>query len=124
MNGDSGFGSMSIQDLIEGFADAVKTSAHHRFSGRPRRANKAFDRSVEIVNELRSRGPDALSALLPLLAHAEPEVRLGAAARALRFAPEVAKPVLKELAVGPQSLLRFEAEMTLAEYEKGNLRTF
>jgi hypothetical protein len=59
--------------------------------------NRLYDEKVEIDTELRGRGDPAVRALLPLLTHGSPQVRLNAAIATLAIAPVEARRVLQAL---------------------------
>ena len=81
--------------------------------------NEYADRVFEINAELIRRGGQAWKVLAPLLEHRDPQVRLSAAAFVLRFDVESAVPVLQALTKRPRGEIRFNAEMTLKLWEKG-----
>ena len=73
---------------------------------------------VAIYRKLRERG--AQQSLLSLLDHADANVKVWAAARALEFAPNKAERVLDELRHGT-GIASLNAEYTLREWRKGTL---
>ena len=75
---------------------------------------------ADVYRELRARGAEAQSALLPLLDHENDAVKCWAASHALEFAPERGEPVLTRLARG-RLALAFSARQTLREWRNGNL---
>jgi hypothetical protein len=85
----------------------------------PGNANRCADElhAQYVVLRQTQAGRDAVTSLIT---HAEPSVRLWAAAHSLEWAPDVARVALEELrdSGGPVS---FEAKWTLKEYEKGRL---
>ncbi len=81
--------------------------------------NEYADRIFEINAELIRRGGQAWKILASLLEHRDPQVRLSAAAFLLRFDVESAVPVLQALTRIPRGEIRFNAEMTLKLWEKG-----
>ena len=87
-----------------------------------RRVNRLFDENRVYLHRLRSdeRGRALIEALLD---DGDPGVRLKAAAHALEWNPDAARPVIAGVAalegLWPH---RFDAEMTLREYDAGRLR--
>jgi Domain of unknown function (DUF2019) len=88
---------MSPQSLVELFATESTAREIVLEAGDPRGANKHFDKMVAAYRELRSRGAEALTLLLPLLDHEDPRVRADAARYALEFAPHLAERVLTSM---------------------------
>ncbi len=85
-------------------------------------ANTHADEIAAIYSELRRRGREAQRRLLPLLAHANANVRGWAAAHALEFEPTRGEATLSEMAAGPPGEHRLNAEMALAMWRAGSLR--
>jgi len=93
----------------------------HRELETPEKANKAFDEQVKIWDELKNRGPAAISVFLGLLRAPSAAVRLNSASLALFVAPEEAESVLEQLTTAPK-LLGFSASMTLKQWRAGKLK--
>ena len=70
----------------------------------------------------RLRGSGEQRQLLPLLNHDDPAVVAWAGAHALEFAPLEGERALTALAERDGGVIGFGAEMTLAEWRRGNLR--
>jgi hypothetical protein len=116
------FSALSTGDLVDIYAAAA---VHHQAAtahGDAHGAQLAFGTVGAAYGELRSRGPEAQRALLPLLGHASPAVRLAAGAHALEFAPEEGEPVLEELAAEDETSVAFDAALTLEVWRAGDLR--
>jgi hypothetical protein len=116
------FSELDVDAIVEVYAAAA---AHHYGAtqhGDAHGAKVAFDAVSAAYRELRIRGPEAQRALLPLLRHENPAVRLAAGAHALEFAPEEGEPALTELATTDETPVAFDAEMTLAVWRDGELR--
>jgi hypothetical protein len=113
--------SSTIEELVEAYRRAAAAHGQATSDGDHRAANRHHDVIAKIYRELRSRGPSAQSALVPLIHDANDGVRSWAAAHALEFAPERAEPVLEKLAAG-SGLVGFAAEMTLEMWRKGELK--
>ena len=121
MNG-ADFSSMEVDGIVDVY---VAAAAHHYGAtqhGDAKGAKLAFDTVAAAYRELRVRGPEAQRALLPLLRHENPAVRLAAGAHALEFAPEEGGPALTELAEEDETSVAFDAEMTLELWRGGELR--
>ena len=78
-----------------------------------RAANRQADRVMAIYKELRDRGADAQSALLPLLDHVDPHVRRWAAFHAIEFAPQQAEVTLTDLRLSDNRIVRTLADIAL-----------
>jgi len=116
------FSGMDVSGIVDVYAAAA---AHHYGAmqhGDQQGAKLAFDAVAAAYRELRARGIDAQRALLPLLMHENPAVRLAAGAHALEFAPEAGEPALVELAAEDETSVAFDAEMTLEVWREGELR--
>jgi hypothetical protein len=107
--------------LVDSFARAAVARFEAFETSTARVANRHFKLMTDIYRELKSRGLEAQRALLPLLNHAEPAARLGAAWLALDFAPTLGEPALRALKA-LHGLIGHEAGATLEEWKKGSLR--
>jgi len=112
--------SLTAKELADLFVESAvaRTIAIDKMD--PRTGNKYFDTMTNIYSELKSRGIESQRALLPLLHHEDPGVRLNAAALAFEFAPELAEPVIDSLAK-LDGFVGFEAELVLEIWQKGEL---
>lgn len=99
------------------------TAAHGTATekGDYRTANREDETIAAVFRELRGRGIEAQKALLGFLDHGDPYVRVLTAAYALEFAPEQGEPVLTEISRS-RGIPALNAEMTLQEWRKGNLK--
>lgn len=68
------------------------------------------------------RGEEGRMALLDLLNHPDPHVRTWAAAHSLEFAPDRAEATLNEVAQSDVGIVSFDAEITLEQWKKGELK--
>jgi hypothetical protein len=91
--------------------------------GNPRRWNRLVDEAQLYHLRLRE-SEEGRAGIEGLLADGEPEVRGWAAAHALLWAPEKARPVLEALQQDPAAHWerQHSAEMTLQVFDKGELR--
>jgi hypothetical protein len=87
-----------LAELVSVFRETARSRGACLQSGDYRRGNKAAALLKTIYAELRRRGADSQSALLPLLEDGDPGVRLEAATRVWDFASDKAAPVLEVLA--------------------------
>jgi Domain of unknown function (DUF2019) len=112
--------SLSSQELADLFTAAAiaRTGAINEL--KPKVGNRHFDMMTDIYLELKSRGIDAQRMLLPLIGHADPDVRFNAAALALEFAPALAEPVLESLKQ-LHGFVGYEAKLTLEMWAEGEL---
>jgi Domain of unknown function (DUF2019) len=112
---------MSLDELVAHYAKSAAEHGRATESGDPRSANAAYEVLISAWHELRSRGDDAQSAILPLLNHVDPGVRVWAGTHALMFAPDVATHTLEALS-REDGFAAFDAEMTLDAWKKGTLK--
>jgi Domain of unknown function (DUF2019) len=116
------FSGMDVDGIVEVYAAAAAHYYGATQHGDSHGANVAFETVSAAYRELRVRGIEAQHALLPLLAHENPAVRLAAGAHALEFAPEAGEPALTELTAEDETSVAFDAEMTLEVWRDGELR--
>jgi hypothetical protein len=109
-----------VDELVANYR--IAASAHRRATARGDHvaANGHHEVVAAIYRELRRRGITAQNELLPLLKDPDPAIKGWAAAHALEFAPDVAEPVLAEIASG-RGMQALNAEMTLDVWRKGKL---
>ena len=111
----------AVADLVQRYAEAACAHGRATEAGDHATTNQASEVIAGVYRELRRRGVDAQSALLPLLHAAEPGVRLWAGSHALEFAPADGERALSALEDGPERLLAFSAKMTLRQWRSGCL---
>jgi Domain of unknown function (DUF2019) len=88
------------------------------------RANREFDRAMNVARELLSRGRPASDAILDLLGHENPYVRKEVAFLALEIEPQRGEEVLAELGRNYSDLdIGFAAGFTLEQWRAGKLKT-
>ncbi len=109
----------TVQDLVLRYVEAAAAHREASEDGDYERANPEHDVVAAAYRELRARGEQ--EALLPLLTHDDPGVRVWAGAHALEFFPRDGERVLKDLAAEP-GLAGFNAQMTLETWREGALR--
>ena len=113
--------NLTIDEVISLYIDAADKQYGAIQVGNTRAADKVGGVIATAYRELRQRGVQAQTALLPLLEHPDPSVRIWAASHTLEFEPEQAEPVLEKLA-GEDSLQGFSGDMTLRVWKDGSLR--
>jgi hypothetical protein len=118
----SNFSELDVDRIVEMYAAAASHHRHATAHGDGGSAKMAFDDIAAAYRELRVRGPEAQRALLPLLEHDDPAVRLAAGAHALEFAPEDGEPALTTLAATDETSIAFDAQMTLEVWRGGELQ--
>jgi hypothetical protein len=112
--------SISTDVLAQYVVAAIKYGETER--ARDFRAGNKFADIVFAKGKLLRDTADGQRALQSLLTHLDEYVRIWAAKDCLFFAPNLAIPVLEELAKVP-GLQGFAAEMTLKEWRAGRLIT-
>jgi hypothetical protein len=108
------------EELLSDYAATAKKHMEASNSGNYRVANRAYDRLVKLRRELMDRGASGRSALLSLLGHVDPEVRVWAAADCLPVDTTKAEQVLSDL-VHCSGIVALTAETTLDEWKAGRL---
>lgn len=111
----------SVDVVVNKYVAAAIAHGQATEAGNHKKANREADQLAESYRDLRSRGLDSQQALLPLLNHDNPNVRLWAGSHALEFAPAEGERVLVALQVVPGSLVGFSAKMTLQQWRAGAL---
>lgn len=110
--------SRDLDDLVSGYVAC--RNAWEGALGNASKANPLFDEAHRMAVQLRA-SDEGRAALLELLDHSSPAVRLGAATESTPYAPRLAEVTLRALADagGRHS---FSAEIVLKEFEAGRLR--
>ena len=116
-----GIDSDSRTDPVQRYIAAAM--AHHTATkdGNYRSANASADTLVDCCAEILGDSGFGSSALMVLMRHKEPCVRIWAARDSLPFSENEAVEVLKALS-GRSDLIGFDAEMVLREWKAGRLR--
>lgn len=109
-----------IATLVSAYRSSAADHGAATENGDYPQANRHHDMIAKIYRELRRRGDEVRSALLPLLDDFNPHVRAWAASHALEFAPERGERVLQRLA-GVAGVVGLNAETTLREWKNGSL---
>ena len=108
--------------LVRAFAEAAALNGRATDAANYRDGNRKHDIAMKAYRELRRRGVAAQDELRALLSDENPWVRYWAAVVVLEYACDEAASVLERLAETQESpALRFNAELVLSEWRKGNL---
>jgi hypothetical protein len=113
------FKTASTEQLVEAFRKLSAEHGHALEAANARVANRRFDTLVAIIQELRSRAPEAQPQLLQLLADPEPSTRSWTATAVLDVAPSEAEQVLEELSRTQRNALGFSADRMLEQWREG-----
>jgi ParB-like chromosome segregation protein Spo0J len=92
------FNKMSIEELVQSFADNCVRQDEAGFKDQISEYKKLYKQMAAIVDELKSRAPDARSALVSLYDHPNVQVKLQAAKLSLAVAPSEARQVIEAIA--------------------------
>lgn len=111
----------SVAELSTLYEEAAMMQWQALQDANAKAANIQYGRIEAIRRELRNRGREGESALLTLMGSNNPHVRAWAAAHVLEFDPKRAEAELEQLANGPPSMVRLDAEMTLKQWRAGKL---
>lgn len=109
---------MSLEQLVEQFANHVQSETEAGWRGDSPTANKHADKYLAVFDELRAHGDAGRDALAVLLKHPRMDVRVTAAVFLLRHRRAEAKAVLEEAAQG-KGMVPFEAQEALKRWEEG-----
>lgn len=104
--------------LVEEFAREVASQTDAIWRGDAKTGNKHAKRYVRAFRKLRSTGDSGREALVPLLDHERPDVRVAAAAHLLRYCTTEAMAVLREAAQG-NGQAAFEASEAIKRWQEG-----
>jgi hypothetical protein len=113
--------TVSLEELSARYERAATLHGQASREGAHRVANARYKELIAAWKELRKRDEEGRAALVRLMASADPHVRLWSASHVLEFQPAAAEAELERLAKGPPSVVRLDAEMTLAEWRAGRL---
>jgi hypothetical protein len=90
-------GKMTAPQLVERFMELALGQFKAELYGEIAKYNRLYREIVAIEQELKSRPGDQRSALVPLFAHPNPQVRLMAAQSTLAVTPAAARQALQEI---------------------------
>lgn len=93
---------------------------HSDWDTPPKPANCAFNQAIDILSGI-VHSTNGIEQLVPYLEHSSVQLRGFVATELLFHRPELAKPVLEQLATKP-GIVGFEATQVLSEWHKGQLK--
>lgn len=108
--------------LKEQFRRAAIVHGEGTETGDYEKSNKAYDRTVALVKEMRLLSDRGRALLTSLLSDSDAAVRSSAACYLLPLDERMAIPVLEEVARSTLPLVGFSAEMVLREWRAGRLK--
>ena len=88
---------MTIPKLVERFTTIALNQFQAELYDETAKYNRLIDEMLAVEQELKKRAGDQRSALVPLFAHPNPQVRLMAAELTLAVVPAAARQTLQEL---------------------------
>jgi hypothetical protein len=106
------------ESLAATFAREVAAQTDEVWKGDPKAGNRHAKRYIAAFAKLRALGDPGREALVPLLRHERPDVRVMAAAYLLRHRTTEALAVLRGEARG-NGMVSFEAGQAIARWEDG-----
>ncbi|HYH98390.1 DUF2019 domain-containing protein [Hyalangium sp.] len=109
---------MTLEDLVEQFAQNVAAQTDAIWRGDAKTGNKHARKYGAAFDKLRAHGNAGRDALSVLLKHPRMDVRIMAAAHLLRHRTAEAKAVLEEAAKG-EGMIPFGAQQALKRWEEG-----
>jgi len=109
---------MTLEELVEEFAQNVAAQTDAIWRGDARTGNKHARRYLAAFEKLRARGSPGRDALAVLLTHPRMDVRVEAAAFLLRYRTAEARAVL-EAAAAKEGMIPFIASQVLKNWEQG-----
>jgi hypothetical protein len=114
--------SASTDMLLVAYVEAASGHGRATLASDPEAANRCAEEIAAIYREFRFRGGEAQERLLELIGHNDVGIRSWAAAHALEFASGKGIPALERIACSGPWPLNVTAQVTLDEWEKGELR--
>lgn len=88
---------LSVEDLVNTFESMALAQDKALFDDEHAKYNRLYDKMEVVKGELKSRAGDARHALMPLLNHANAQVRLKAAIALLGPEPTTAREALQRI---------------------------
>ena len=113
------FTSLSNEELAEQFAELSLNEFDAELGSENKRMNRLARATIAITRVLRSRGPEALRLLLPLLDHQNAQVRLNGARAVMSVERERAIATLQDLHRRGPGAQRGASGMSLYHLESG-----
>lgn len=113
---------MNVLQLVERFTALALDQFRAELFGEIAKYNKLYDQLEAVEQELKMRVGDQRTALVPLLVHENPQVRLDAAQATLAIAPAAARQTLQEIWDRKEFPQAAYAMGTLRALERGDRR--
>lgn len=110
-----------LEKMLFEYVNACIKAEEAQENGDSKNFNKQHRVIQKIRKELKENQEYGIEKLMPYLEHLSPFVRLETAFSVIPVAPERAKKVLNQLKE-IRGLTGYSAEMSLTEWEKGNLK--
>lgn len=110
---------MSVPQLVERFTALALGQFEAELYGEIAKYNRLYDQLEAIERELKNRTGDERTALISLLAHENPQVRLDAAQATLAVAPAAARQALQDISDRNEYPQAAYARGTLMSLQKG-----
>ena len=111
----------ALEQILEEYVAACLKQEDSLNRGDSKTGNKQYRIIQDIRRDLKANSKYGIEKLIPFLDHSSANVRLTTAFCLIPILPEQVRKVLITLAAGRGSVA-FNAEMTLSEWEKGNLK--
>lgn len=111
-----------IEQILKEYVEACIKQEDSLKRGDSKTGNKQYRIINVIRRDLKANPQYGIEKLTPFLEHPNANVRLTTAFCLIPIMPRQARDVLVELAAGRRGLVAFNAEMTLSEWDKGNLK--
>ena len=111
----------TLEQAVHEFEQAAGEHGAATEEGDSARANKNFRKLARALNTIRKHDEQGRDALIGLLEHEDPNVRLWAASYLFGAAPEKAVETLEAIAQG-RGICAFDAKITLQEWRENPSR--
>lgn len=111
----------AVEDAIEKYIKCAAIHGECTESGDFKQGNKAHDKLLKALSQIRAAGDLGRQALVALLQHENASVRLWSATHLLKTDPAIAIEKIKEIAVG-HGMIALCAETVLSEFAKRTLQ--
>jgi Domain of unknown function (DUF2019) len=111
---------ISVDQLVDRFVAITLGQFQASLYDKYAKYNRLYGEMIAVEQELKSRPGDQRTALIPLFAHSNPQVRLMAAESTLALAPTAARQTLQELWDQKEFPQAASAMGTLMALERGD----
>lgn len=109
-----------MDDLVSEFAENVAAQADAVARDDPQTGNRYARKYINAFKKLRALGDPGREALVPLLKHERPDVRIMAAAYLMRYCTQEARAVLEAATEEPKGRHAFSATQALKRWDEGD----